>query len=86
MENQKSQTRVSNGENQNFYWTGIIIGAASALLSFFCLPAAGIITALAGILLNIKGRKKYRIKIGMVLSVIGLLEAFYYIGMLYYLK
>lgn len=86
MENQKIQEEINSGRIRKIYLPGIIIGAISVLLSFFCLPAVGIAAGVAGLALNIKERKEYRTKIGIVLSVIALLEALWYMGMLFYLS
>ncbi|MCM1499379.1 MAG: hypothetical protein NC124_13010 [Clostridium sp.] len=85
MENQKMQAEIESGRIRKFSTIGIVLGAASALLSFFCLPAAGILAGVAGLVWNIIKRTEYRTKIGMILSVIGIVGALWYWGMLWYL-
>lgn len=85
MENQKMQTEINSGIIRKIYLLGVILGTVSVLLSFFCLPVAGILPGVVGLAVNIKKRKEYRAKIGIVLSVIGLLEALGYMGMLFFL-
>ena len=86
MENQKIQAEINSGRIRKFYLPGIILGAGSVPLSFFCPPIASIIVGVVGLALNIKMQREYRTKIGIVLSVIGLFEALWYMGMLFYLK
>lgn len=86
MENKKIQAEIDSGRIRKFYLPGIILGAGSVLLSFFCPPAASIIVGVVSLALNIKMQREYRTKIGIVLSVIGLFEALLYMGMLFCLK
>lgn len=84
MENQKMQTEINCGIIRKFYLPGMILGTVSVLLSFFCLPVMGILTGVVGLAINIKKRKEYRAKIGIVLSIIGLIGALGYMGMLFF--
>lgn len=86
MENRKIQEEIKSGAIRKFYIPGIVLGAVSVLLSFFCLPAAGVITGVVSLTLNVIKRREYRTAIGIVLAVLGLLSAIGWWIMLFYLK
>lgn len=70
--------------DKKFYKLGIILSAAAILLSFFCFSAESIIVGIIALILSIRKRDEYRIKIPVVLSAIAIVSSVAeIIGMIY---
>ncbi|MBQ2824194.1 MAG: hypothetical protein IJF18_06430 [Oscillospiraceae bacterium] len=70
--------------DKKFYKPGIIFSAAAVLLSFFCFSAESVIVGIIALVISLRKRDEYRIKIPVVLSVIAIVSSLAeIIGMIY---
>ena len=70
--------------DKKFYKPGIILSAAAVLLSFFCFSAESVIVGIIALIISLRKRDEYRIKIPVVLSVIAIVSSLAeIIGMIY---
>lgn len=70
--------------DKKFYKPGIILSAAAVLLSFFCFSAESVIVGIIALVISLRKRDEYRIKIPVVLSVIAIVSSLAeIIGMIY---
>lgn len=72
-------------DKREFYKAGIVFGAASLILGFLAVPIESIVLAVVALILSILKRNTYRIKVGVILAVLGLLESVPFLVFLIYL-
>lgn len=72
-------------DDRKFYVPGMIVGAITLLMGFFMIPVEGMVMGGVGLFLNLKNRKQYRTKIGMIFTVLGILEAVSFLGVMIYM-
>ena len=61
--------------DRKFYKLGIIISAAALALSFFCFSVESIIVGVIALIISLRKRDEYRVKIPVVLSVIAIVSS-----------
>lgn len=75
---------IKKMEKQNFYILGIVIGVITFLLGFLMAPIECIICAMVSLFVNIRKKSGYRIKIGVALTIAGLV--FGILGLVSYIR
>jgi hypothetical protein len=58
-------------DERKFYGIGIILSILAAGLSVLMLPVEGIVASIISFVVNMLGRKKYRVKIGLVVTILA---------------
>lgn len=64
--------------DKKFYVVGIVLGICSIAGSLL-IPAIGLILGIIGLVLNIKNKNEYVVKIGIVLNVAGIIVFLFFI-------
>lgn len=62
-------------DKRRFYVPGIVLGVVSFLFGFLAMPIESIMVSVIALGLCIRKKKEYRTKIGIVLTILGLLQA-----------
>ena len=65
--------------DKKFYAVGLVIGAL-ALVGSLIFPLAGLLLGIIGLVLNIKNKNNYSVKIGIALSIAGIVLSILFIG------
>ncbi len=64
---------------KKFYIPGIIASVTAFLTGFFGLAVASLAAGIFSVVINLKNRSDYRVKIGMFISVLSLIQTVIYI-------
>lgn len=75
---------IKKMEKENFYILGIVTGVITFLLGFLVAPIECIICTIISLSVNMRKKSDYRIKIGVVLTIAGLV--FGILGLVSYIR
>ena len=64
--------------DKKFYIVGIVLGICS-IVSSLLIPDIGLILGIVSLVLNLKNKKEYGVKIGIVLSVAGIIVSLFFV-------
>lgn len=71
---------------KKFYILGIILSVISWLVSFFCFPVESIVIGIVSLVLNLRKRSTHRVKIGMIVTILAIVESALFLGFSIYLQ
>ncbi len=60
-------------EKQKFYVIGIVTGVITFLLGFFMAPIESMVLGIVSLIINIRKKSEYRIRIGSAFTIAGML-------------
>lgn len=64
---------------KEIYRTGVVLGVLTFLVNIIALPIETLLLGLVALILNLCNRKKYRVKVGIVCTVLGMVMSVAYI-------
>ncbi|MBQ7004736.1 MAG: hypothetical protein IJN57_12345 [Oscillospiraceae bacterium] len=70
---------------KKFFLPGIILGVAAWLIGFFCFPVESLAIAIVSLVLNLRKKSTHRIKIGMILTILAIVESIAFLAFTLYL-
>ncbi len=70
---------------KKFYIPGIILSLISWIIGFFCFPVESIAVSVVSLVLNLRKKNTHRIKIGIILTILALVESIAFLAFTLYL-
>ncbi len=71
---------------KKFYIPGIVLSVISFFVSFFCFPVESIVIGIVSLVLNLRKRKTHRVKIGMIVTILAIVESALFLAYTLYLN